>query len=135
MTVCPSEESLEDAADPAEGTFALASQVDLSLIGTRIVVLPAGKREWKKKGTLLLRGERLVLKKWSSEEPILDLGQVESLGHKGARLLVHTPGTSFEIIFKEPGLDAEEAKKAFAALAGKPLPEKKKSRWSFLGLE
>jgi len=90
----------------------------------KLTILPGGKWSEAVGGKLRIDGSRLLIKKLIREQFVFNLSHVESLEHKGSRLLVKTRDKHFVIHFNEFGEKADRMKEAFAKLTGKPLPPK-----------
>ena len=109
-------EPINFTLDPADATAAQ------NAIKKKITVLPEGKLGQSVVGKLRIDGSRVLIKKLIREQFVFDLSHVQSLEHKGSKLLVKTTETFFVINFNELGSKAEGLKKVFAKLTGKRLP-------------
>ncbi len=95
----------------------------MDLQGVKVSVSRDGKFAETETGKLQIEGSKIILKKLLGKKEQFDLEHVQSLEHKGGKLIVRLPGIFFVIDFLKPAKEALKFKEAFAQLAGVQLPE------------
>ncbi len=103
-----------------------APEVLTELQGTKVSIAQEGKLLKTENGKILISQTQLSLKGLIFTKDICDLSQVNSLEHKGRKLILRLPETFYVVDFMVFGKEADALKAKFSSLLNLPLEKQQK---------